>query len=170
MPALGWLSYTLWLAHMSISFRNLVNLAQIALLVISSSEVNCTSELHHLDNSKLVTMILCSAVTSGPLCSETYPSVPFGYVDSTGAKVYLTQCFLHLLDLHLSRHCSIAILYILLHDTTLFRVHSVLHHQSFCHVDVFNAFMQLPIPSCVLPSDYAHCLQKLAAGQGISLC
>ncbi|KAL0027909.1 hypothetical protein WJX79_002203 [Trebouxia sp. C0005] len=25
-------------------------------------------------------------VTSGSLCSETYPSVPFGYVDSTGAK------------------------------------------------------------------------------------
>ncbi|DBA86760.1 hypothetical protein WJX77_007209 [Trebouxia sp. C0004] len=27
-----------------------------------------------------------TVVTSGPLCSETYPSVPFGYVDSTGAK------------------------------------------------------------------------------------
>ncbi|KAL3142978.1 hypothetical protein ABBQ38_003260 [Trebouxia sp. C0009 RCD-2024] len=29
---------------------------------------------------------ITKVVTTGPLCSQTYPSVPFGYTDSTGAK------------------------------------------------------------------------------------
>ena len=34
-----------------------------------------------------LTAVPVCAVTSGSLCSETYPNVPFGYTDSTGAKV-----------------------------------------------------------------------------------
>lgn len=83
------LSYNIWLAHMSMFFKNLVTLVQIALLVIGSCEVNyvhCLDYKQARDND----FVLC-AVTSGPLCSETYPSVPFGYVDSTGAKVNPTN-------------------------------------------------------------------------------
>ena len=53
----------------------------------------CICQLVRLtwNNRKVVgNLTLCVAVTTGPLCSQTYPNVPFGYTDKTGAKVKLT--------------------------------------------------------------------------------